>query len=657
MAAVDVVDKDGKSVMTLAGKNGDTELLRRPEAVSVANDTIYVVDSKTDQVVMYDLSTGKYLGRFGSKSGGSLASEFALDEPQGIAVFEGVVYVADTGNGRIQMYGINGVFLSTLAVSATPASVAEKEKTYKLGEPTDIGLDTDGRIYVRDADDKSVKIYAPDGLYLRSLPKSGKPVAMSVAEDGIYVAIDDNFNILKYDFDANLAYSFGSKGDGKGQLKSLSGLAVDKAQQVYIGDAKKSLIDSFVAEAGKAKDILPKVAGRASVKWLENIPAEVGQMAWDGKDTFYAIGKDKKSLDIIRKGAVAGAIKLGDMLLSAVTVDKSGAIWAVDKRKYRVVKLDDSGKVLVSFGEEGSGAGQFDNPSAIAISSSGMVFVADRSNHNVQIFREDGVFLNALNGDNSTKLSSPAAIAFDQSGNLYILDSSRRSVFAYSSEGKSQGEFGRVKDESLLSSPVSLVAANDEVMVLDGNQVKVFSPKGQLVRKFGAKGNGVGAFDDPVAIAQGGGTNFVISDPENKRVQVFANLLKPQAPQQLVAQGKVHSIDLSWAEPSAPYIKQYRIYRSASENGNFVQIGTSQQNQYADQDLDAGAHYYYRVGGETEFGFEGATSAIASGVPAKFVPPPPAQRAGSDHAMAGENQLDGSRFQIFRGLPDLPERR
>ena len=619
--AVEVVDKEGKTVMTLATKSGDAELLRKPEAVSIANETIYVVDSKTNQVVMYDLVSGKYQGRFGSKSGGSLASEFALDEPQGLAVYEGVVYVADSGNERIQMYGINGVFLSTLALSATPSSVAEKEKLYKLVEPTDIALDTEGRIYVRDADDKSIKVYGANGLYLRSLPKTGKPVALSVADDGIYVADETSFSILKYDFDANLAYSFGSKGEGTAQLKSLSGLAVDKAQQVYIGDPKKALIDAFVVEAGKAKDILPKVAGRTSVKWLENIPAEAGQLAWDGKETIYAIGKDKKSLVIIRNSAVAGVIKLNDMQLSAVTLDKSGALWVVDKKNYRAVKLDESGKVLMSLGKEGSGAGQFDNPSAIAVSASGMVFVADRSNHNVQIFRADGVLLNALNGDNSSKLSSPVAMAFDQNDNLYILDSSRKSVLAYSAAGKSLGEFGKTKDGSLLSSPVSLIAANDEVLVLDGNQVKVFSPKGQLLRTFGAKGNGVGAFDDPVAIAFGGGSNFMISDNENKRIQVLATLYKPEAPQQIAAQGKVHSIELRWAQASSPYIKQYRIYRSRSEAGNFVQIGTSPNNQFTDQDLDAEVHYYYRIGGETYFGFEGATSAVVSGVPTKFVPP------------------------------------
>ena len=619
--SVDVVDKEGKTLMTLAARNGNAELLRQPEAVSVTNETAYVVDSKTRQVVMYDLATGKYLGNFGSKAGGNLGSDFALDGPQGIAVHEGVVYVADTGNERIQMFGINGVFLSTLELRA-PASIdAKKDKTFKLGEPTDIGLDMAGRIYVRDADDKLIKVYSSEGVLLRVLPKTGKPVALSVAEDGIYVADEAAFSILKYDFDANLVYNFGSGGEGKAQFKSLSGMAVDKAQQVYIGDAKKSLVDAFVVEAGKSLEPLPKAAGRTSVKWLGNIPAEVEQLAWDDKETFYAVSKERKSLLTISKGLVAGEIRLDDMSLAAVTVDKSGAIWVLDKKKYRVAKLDETGKVLLSFGSEGSGAGQFDNPTAIAVSSAGMVFVADRSNHNVQIFRGDGVFLNALTGDNAGKISAPASMAFDSHDNLYILDSSRDSVFAYSSSGQSLGEFGKTKEGSLLSTPVSLIAMNDEVLVLDGTQVKVFSPKGQLLRSFAAKGSGVGALDDPVAIAYGGGSNFMVSDKGNKRVQAFATLYKPTAPQQLTVQGKVHANELRWAQASAPTIKQYRIYRSKSENGNFVQIGTATGNQYTDQELDADTHYYYCVGGETHFGFEGATSSVVNGVPAKFVPP------------------------------------
>lgn len=615
--SVEVVDKAGKPVMTLAAKNAGTVLLGQPEAVAVSGDTVFVVDSKTDQIVMYDLSNGKYQGSFGSKAGGNLAGSFALDEPQGVAVHEGVVYVADTGNERIQMFGINGVFLATLPLSASDS----KDKLYKLGEPTDIALDSEGRIYVRDADDRLIKVYAPDGKFLRALPKVGKPVAMSVAEDGIYVADEAGLSILKYDFEANLAYNFGSGGEGKAQFRSLSGMAVDKAQQVYIGDAKKSLVDAFVVEAGKALPPLPKAAGRTSVKWLASVPVEADQLAWDGKETVYAVSKEKKSLLQIRKGAVAGEIRLDDMRIMAVTVDKEGAIWVLDKKKYRVAKLDESGTVLLSFGSEGSGAGQFNNPTAIAVSNSGLVFVADRSNHNVQIFRADGVFLNALNGENAGKLSAPVSMVFDQQDNLYILDASRNSVLSYSSAGKSQGEFGKTKDVSLLSEPLSLMAANDEVLVLDSNQVKVFSPKGQLLRTFGAKGAGPGTLSEPVAIAYAGGSNLMISDSGNRRIQMLAILHKPEAPQQLSSQAKVHSIELHWAKGTS-YIKQYRVYRAKSETGNLLQVGTVEGNQFVDQDLDADVHYYYRVGAETQFGFEGATSAIMSGVPLKFVPPP-----------------------------------
>lgn len=623
--SVEVVDKEGKSVMTLAAKSGDVELLKKPEAAAVDGDIIYVVDSETQQVVMFSLSNGKSQGSFGGRAGGFGSGDSALKEPQGIALHEGVVYVADTGNERIQMYGVNGVFLSTLGLSAPSAAGSEKELPYKLGEPTDIAVDPAGRIYVRDADDRAIKIYSQTGGYLRSLPldKGAKPVALRVAEDGIYVADEASSSISKYDFDVNLAYSFGSKGEGKAQFKSLSGLAVDRGQQVFVGDAKKAMVDAFIVEGGGLYDPLPRAAGRVSVKWLESIPVEVAQIVWDGKETFYAVSKDKKSLLLIRKGVQVGEIKPNDMQLSAVTLDKNGALWVLDKKKRQAAKLDESGKVLVSFGSEGSGAGQFSDPAAIAVSASGMVFVADRSNHNVQIFRADGVFLSAIGNSGSNALNAPVSLAFDQHDNLYILDASRTSVSAYAANGQVLGEFGKTKEgNSLLSRPIALIAANDEILVLEATQVKVFSPKGLLLRTFGAKGAGPGGFSDPADIAFGGGSTFVVADRGNKRIQMFATLHKPEAPQQLSAQGKVHAIELNWAQPSSPYIKQYRIYRSKNEKGSFTLIGTSMSNQFLDQNLEAEGRYFYRVGAETHYGYEGATSGVVNGVAAKFIPPP-----------------------------------
>ncbi len=624
--SIEMADKEGKSKAILAAKNGDVVLLKHPEGVAVEGNTIYVVDSETNQVVMYNWPSGKFQASFGGRSGGFFGGDGnALKSPRGIAVFEGVVYVADTDNGRIQLYGVNGVFLNTMSIGAPAgANGASKDQTqipFKLKEPDDIALDATGRIYVLDTGDNLVKLYSPTGKYLRSLPKGGKLVAMSLGEDGIYVADESAYTIQKYDFEGNLAYNFGSKGEGRAQFKNLSGLAVDRGQQVFVGDSRKALVNAFVAQAGSSLEVLPKPAGKMSVKWLERIPADVGPLVWDGKETVYAIGKEKKSLLKISKGAVVGEIKLDDMDVVAVTVDKAGAIWVLDKKQMRGAKLDESGKVLASVGSRGNGAGQFSDPTAIAVSASGLIFVADRGNRSVQVFREDGVYLNSLGGT-SAKITAPISLAFDPRDNLYVLDGSRGSVLAFSSSGQELAELGKNKDgSSVFTKPIALMATTAELLVLDGNQVKVFTQKGQLIRLFCDKGTAPGSLNDPVSIAAGEGVSFLVSDRGNKRIQSFAILYKPEAPTQLTVQGSVHAIELHWAKAAVSYVKQYRIYRSNTENSGFVLIGTTPNNQYVDQVKEAGARYFYLVTAESSLGYEGASTTAVNGVSLKYAPP------------------------------------
>ena len=104
-------------------------------------------------------------------------------------------------------------------------------------------------------------------------------------------------------------------------------------------------------------------------------------------------------------------------------------------------------------------------------------------------------------------------------------------------------------------------------------------------------------------------------------MQTFVTLYKPAAPEQLVAQGEVHAIGLRWAASSLPYIKQYHIYRSNNADSGFSRIGSSLDNQYVDQSLAGEEQYYYRVAGETYFGFEGETSVALQAVAQKYTPP------------------------------------
>jgi len=302
-------------------------------------------------------------------------------------------------------------------------------------------------------------------------------------------------------------------------------------------------------------------------------------------------------------------------------VDASGAIWVLDKKKKRCAKLDEAGKVLASFGSSGSGAGQFSNPTSLAIASSGLVFVADRGNRSVQVFRGDGVYLNKLGGD-AANIPNPLALAFDPQDNLYILDGSRGSVIVYSATGEFLQEFGRLKEGSIFTKPVDMAVTADEVLLLDGNQVKSFTHKGQLLRIFGAKEIGAGNLSDPVALASAGGSSLFVADRTGKRVQSLAVLYKPEQLKQFSAQGKVHAIELHWTQPAVSYAKDFRVYRSKTEEGGYVQIATSATNSYVDSGINADMRYYYRVAAVSDFGYEGATSLAASAVSEKYIPKP-----------------------------------
>jgi DNA-binding beta-propeller fold protein YncE len=58
----------------------------------------------------------------------------------------------------------------------------------------------------------------------------------------------------------------------------------------------------------------------------------------------------------------------------------------------RVAKVDKDGNWLKSFGEPGSGPGQFNTPHSIATDARGNVYVADRGNRRIQVFDGEGNF-------------------------------------------------------------------------------------------------------------------------------------------------------------------------------------------------------------------------------------------------------------------------
>jgi sugar lactone lactonase YvrE len=107
----------------------------------------------------------------------------------------------------------------------------------------------------------------------------------------------------------------------------------------------------------------------------------------------------------------------------------------------RILKFSKDGKLIKSFGTLGAGAGQFDQPHALAMDSKGRLFVGDRNNNRVVIMDQDFKIL-----DEWRQFSRPSGLYIDKNDNLYVADSESDSV-AQNHDGWKRGiRIGKTSD-------------------------------------------------------------------------------------------------------------------------------------------------------------------------------------------------------------------
>lgn len=115
---------------------------------------------------------------------------------------------------------------------------------------------------------------------------------------------------------------------------------------------------------------------------------------------------------------------------SAIAIAPNGDLFVADghggNSNARIVKFNKNGKFIKTWGKKGTAHGEFDTPHALAFDSKGRLFVADRANDRIQIFDQDGTFL-----DEWKQFSRPSGLYIDRNDVLYVSDSESREREGY----------------------------------------------------------------------------------------------------------------------------------------------------------------------------------------------------------------------------------
>lgn len=453
------------SVVNSAEGSGSAAQFHSPRGVGVdGSGNIFVADSANNTIrkVTAAGTVSTFAGTAGSQgSADGTGSAARFTEPFGVAVdTSGNLYVADTSNNRIRKITAAGV-VTTLAGGSGQGSTDGTGTAARFNEPRGVAVDGSGNVYVADYQNHTLRKITPAGVV------------------------------------STLAGSAGASGssDGTGsaaRFKSLQGVAVDTAGNVYVADT--------------ANRTIRKVTAAGVVTTLAGTAEQSGST--DGS------------------GAVARFSEP-----RGITVDSTGTLYVADYTAHTLRKVTSAGVVSTLAGRAGTPgttdatgtAARFYYPSGVSVDSAGNLYVADTSNNTLRKITSAGIVstLAGLAGRSSSvdatgsaaRFEDPYALAADGSGNIYIADATDHSIRKITPAGVvttlagSAGSFGSTDGTGSAArffGPLGIAADSaGTVYVADtGNMtIRKITPAGVVTTFAGTAGSG-GATDGTGAAAR-----------------------------------------------------------------------------------------------------------------------------------------------------------
>ena len=201
----------------------------------------------------------------------------------------------------------------------------------------------------------------------------------------------------------------------------------------------------------------------SEMKW-----GHVPGIAVDRRDQVWVFTRDTPPVQVYSAGGRFLRSWGSDTIKTAhhLKIDDRGNVWVADIGHHVVMQFTPEGKLLRTLGTRGvpgEDRTHLDQPTDMAVTAAGDVFVSDGyGNNRVVHFGPDGRFVKAWGklGTRQGEFSLPHAIALDSRGRLYVADRNNARVQVFDQSGKFRDEW-----RNLLVPWGFWVTAKDEIWV------------------------------------------------------------------------------------------------------------------------------------------------------------------------------------------------
>lgn len=219
---------------------------------------------------------------------------------------------------------------------------------------------------------------------------------------------DPDHPIVVFDRQGNYLFSWGAN-----LIAFAHAITIDKNDDIWLVDRNHGQIMKFTPEGKLLRTIGEK--GYRSDTGVD--PADFSSQAY---------------LNVTHGGAPFN-------LPTDIAFTESGDMFITDGYgNARVHKFSATGDYLFSWGEPGTGPGEFNMPHGVWIDRQGRVLVCDRENDRVQIFTQDGTYVNTW----PAKLIGPAVFYVDDDDIVYIPEHNGGMVSVLTLEGERLTQWG-----------------------------------------------------------------------------------------------------------------------------------------------------------------------------------------------------------------------